>query len=147
MASLIDTTPLEVIHLADGRKVYVRDAADSKLQTIFDTWWKGMNVESKKLISWDGRKCSTAWRFYKQCGIVQDGSPSIICIVCSQVLKHPSRVGTSGMSKHLLSKEHMAKKNKLKEEEDDEYISLDADEQLLAILKKKGSHGTLVVSY
>lgn len=147
MSSSIDISVLEVLSASDDRTVYIRDSDNTTLQSTFDSWWVSMNTTTKKPVNWNGRKSSPAWRFYKQCGIISDGTPAIICIVCHQILAHPSQVGASGMSKHLTSRVHIAKKNQLTDEDINETgLSVATDEKVLDILKKKGSHGTLMVS-
>jgi len=76
----------------------------------------------------------------------ENGSPGIICIVCHQVLRHPSDHGTSSMGKHLLAKAHIAKLNELTESEVTELTSSTVDETALAILKRQGSPGITIVS-
>jgi len=80
------------------------------------------------------------------CGIDIIGSPGIICIVCHQVLRHPSEHGTSSMEKHLLTEAHIAKLNKLTESEVTELTSSKVDETALAIPKSQGSRGITIVS-
>jgi len=72
-----------------------------------------MNEGSKRPIAWNNSRHAPSWRFYLHCGIEETGSPGIICIVCHQVLRHPSEHGTSSMGKHLLAKAHIAKLNEL----------------------------------
>jgi hypothetical protein len=80
------------------------------------------------------------------CGIEETGSTGIICIVCHQVLHHPSEHGTSSMGKHLLAKAHIAKLNELTESEVTKLTSLSVDKTALAILKRQGSRGITIVS-
>jgi hypothetical protein len=105
-----------------------------------------MNVSSKRLIVWKNSRPTPGWRFYLDCGIEEPGSPGIICIVCHQVLRHPSEHGTSSMGKHLLATAHIAKLNKLTESEVTELTSSTVDETALAILKTQGSRGITIVS-
>jgi hypothetical protein len=69
----------------------------------------------------------------------ENSSPSIMCIVCHQVLRHPSEYGNSSMGKHLLAKAHIAKLNEFTEIDVTELTSLTVDETSLAILKRQGS--------
>jgi len=69
-----------------------------------------------------------------------------MCIVCHQVLCHPSEHGTSSMGKHLLGKAHITKLNELTESEVTELTSSTVDETALAILKRQGSRGITIVS-
>jgi hypothetical protein len=85
--------------------------SDLTLQIIFDAWWASMNVDSKQPIGWNISRHAPLWRFYLHCRIEEHGSPSIICIVCHQVLRHPSEHGTCSVGKHLLAKAHIAKLN------------------------------------
>jgi len=105
-----------------------------------------MNICSKRPIAWNNSGHAPSWRFYLHCGMVEDGSPSIICIVCHQVLRHPSEHGTSSMGKHLLAKAHIAKLNELTGSEVTELTSWTGDETALAILRRKGSRGISIVS-
>jgi len=70
----------------------------------------------------------------------------MICIVCHQVLCHPSEHGTSSKGKHLLAKAHIAKLNELTESEVTELTSSTVDGIALAILKRQGSRGITIVS-
>jgi len=72
-----------------------------------------MNVGSKRPIAWNNSRHALSWQFYVHCGIEETGSPGIICIVCHQVLRHPSEHGTSSMGKDLQAKAHIAKLNEL----------------------------------
>jgi hypothetical protein len=76
----------------------------------------------------------------------ENGSHGIICIVCHQVLRHPSEHGTSSMGKHLLAKAHIAKLIELTVSEVTELTSLTVDKTALAILKRQGSRGITIVS-
>jgi hypothetical protein len=78
-------------------------------QIIFDTWWALMNVGLKCPIAWKASGHAPSWRFYLHSRNKGTGSPGIICIVCHQVLRHPSEHGTSSMEKQLLAKAHIAK--------------------------------------
>jgi len=126
--------------------VFIHDLSDLTLQIIFDAWWASMNVGSKRPIEWKNSRHVPSWRFYLHCGIEETGSPGIICIVCHQVLCHPSEHGTSSMGKHLLAKAHIAKLNELTESEVTELTSSTVDETALAILKRQGSRGITIVS-
>jgi hypothetical protein len=88
---------------------FIRDLSNLTLQIVCDAWWASMNVGSKRSISWNNSRHAPLWRFYFHCGIEETGCPSIICIICHQVLCHPSEHGTSSMGKHLLAKAHIAK--------------------------------------
>jgi hypothetical protein len=129
-----------------NERVFVRDLSDLTLQILFDAWWASMNVGSMLSVVWNNSRHAPSWRFYLQCGIEETGCPGIICIVCHQVLRHPSEHGTSSMGKHLLGKEHIAKLNKLTILEVTELTSSTVDETALAILKSQGSRDIPIVS-
>jgi hypothetical protein len=129
-----------------NERVFIRDLSDITLQIIFDAWWASMNEGSKQPIAWNASRHAPSWRFYLHCGIEGTGSPGIICIVCHQVLRHPSEHGTSSMGKHLLAKAHIAKLNELTDSEVTELTSTMVDETALAILKRQGSRGITIVS-
>jgi len=105
-----------------------------------------MTEGSKWPIAWNNSRHALLWRFYLHCGIEETGSPGIICLVCHQVLPHPSEHGTSSMGKHLLAKAHIAKLNELTESEGTELTCSTVDETALAILKRQGSRGITIVS-
>jgi hypothetical protein len=137
---------VEVMISSKNERVFIRDLSDRTLQIFFDDWWASMNVGSKRLIAWKNSRHAPSWRFYLHCGIEKTGFPGIICIICHQVLRHPSEHGTSSMGKHLLAKGHFAKLNKLTESEVTELTSSTVDETALAILKRQGSRGITIVS-
>jgi hypothetical protein len=85
-------------------------------------------------------------RVHLHCWMEETGSPGIICIVCDQVLRHPSEHETSSMGKHLPWEAHIPKVNKLTESEVTELTSSTVDETALAILKRQGSRGITIVS-
>ena len=142
----LNTSLLEVMISSKNERVFIRDLSDLTLQIIFDAWWASMNVGSKRPIAWKNSRHAPSSRFNLQCGIEETGSPGIICIVCHQVLRHPSEHGTSSMGKHLLAKAHIAKLNELTESEVTELTSTTVDETALAILKRQGSRGITIVS-
>ena len=125
---------------------FIHYLGDLTLQIIFNAWWASMNVGSKRPIAWKNSRHAPSWRFYLHCGIEETGSPGIICIVCHQVLRHPSEHGTSSMGKHLLAKAHIAKLNELTESEVTDLTSTTVDETALATLKRQGSCGITIVS-
>jgi len=128
------------------KRVFICDLSDLTLQIIFDAWWASMNEGSQRLIAWKNSRHAPSWRFYLHCRIEETGSPGIICIVCHQVLRHPSEHGTSSMGKHLLAKAHIAKLNKLTESEVTELTTSTVDGTALAILRRQGSRGITIVS-
>ena len=142
----LNTSLLEVRICSNNERVFIRDLSDLTLQIIFDAWWASMNVGSKRPIAWNNSRHAPSWRFYLHCGIEETGSPGIICIVCHQVLRHPSEHGTSSMGKHLLAKAHIAKLNELTESKVTKLTSTTVDETALAILKRQGSRVITIVS-
>lgn len=142
----IDTSCLVEVRSARGDRVFVRDLTDETLQMAFDNWWKSMDVKTKHTIVWKTSRHAASWAYYKHCANAENGSPGIICIVCHQVLAHPSENGTSTMGKHLLTKVHTAKLSELTEQDRSLLTTATAGERALAVLKKKGSHGVMVVS-
>jgi len=105
-----------------------------------------MNEGSKRPIAWNNSRHAPSWRFNSHCGIEAAGSPGIICIICQQVLRHPSEHGTSSMGKHLIAKVHIVKLNESTETEVTELTRTTVDETALAILKRQGSRGITKVS-
>jgi len=142
----LNTSLLEVMISSKNERVFIRDLNDLTLQIIIDAWWASMNVGSKHSIAWKNSRHAPSWQFYLHCRIEETGSPGIICIICHQVLRHPSEHGTSSMGKHLLAKAHIAKLNELTESEVSELTSSTVDEAALAILKRQGSCGITIVS-
>jgi len=142
----LNTSLLEVLISSKNERVLIRDLCDLTLQIVFDAWWVSMKVGSKHPIAWNNFRHAPSWRFYSHCGIEETGSPGIICIVCHQVLWHPSEHGTSSMGKHLLAKAHIAKLSKLTVSEVTELTSSTVAETALAILTQQGSRGIPIVS-
>jgi hypothetical protein len=142
----LNTSLLEVMISSKNERVFIRDLCDLTLQIIFDAWWASMNEGSKRPIAWNASRHAPSWRFYLRCGIEETGNPGIICIVCHQVLRHPSEHGTSSMGKHLVAKAHIAKLNELTDSEVTELTSTTVDETALAILKRQGSRGITILS-
>jgi hypothetical protein len=99
---------LKVMISSENECVFIRNLGDLTLKIILDAWWASLNVGSKRPIAWNASRHAPSWRFYLHCGIKESGSPGIICIICHQVLRHPSEHGTSSMEKHLLAKAHIA---------------------------------------
>jgi len=131
----INTSLLEVMISSQKEPVFIRDLNGLTLQIICDAWWTSMNVDSKLSIAWNNSRHAPSWRFYLHFGMEEIGSPGIICIVCHQVLHHPSEYGTSSMGKPLLAKVHIAKQIELTVSEVSELTKSTVDETALAILK------------
>jgi len=66
----------------------------------------------------------------------ETGSLGIMCIVCHQVLRHPSEHGTSSMGKYMLAKGHITQLNELTASEVTKLTSLTVHETVLAILMR-----------
>jgi len=105
----LNTSLLEVMIWYKNEVVFIRDLSDLTLQIILDAWWESMNEGSIQPIAWKNSRHAPSWRLNSHYGIEETGSPGIICIVCHQVLRHPSEHGTSAMGKHLLAKAYIAK--------------------------------------
>jgi len=142
----LNTSFLEIMISSKIERVFNRDLSNLALQIIFDAWWASMNEVSKWPIAWNNSRHALWWWFYLNCGIEATGSPGTICIVCHQVLRHPSEHGPSSMGKHLLAKTHIAMFNKLTGTEGTELSSTTVDETALAIMKRQGSWGITIVS-
>jgi len=126
-----------------NERVFICDLSNLTLQIIFDAWWASMNVTLKLPIAWNNSRHVSSWQFYLHCGIEETGSSGIICIVCQQVLCHPSDRWTSSMGKYILAKAHFAKLNKLTESKVSAFL---VNETASSILKKQGSWGITIVS-
>jgi hypothetical protein len=142
----LNTSLIEDMIPFKNERVFIRNLSNLTLQIIFDAWWASMNVGLKRPIAWNDSTHAPSWQFYLHCGIEETSSLGIICIVCYQVLRHPSEHGTSPIGKHLLAKAHIAKLNKLTESEVAELSSSMVDETALAILKRQGSRRITIVS-
>jgi len=137
---------LDVMISSKNERVFIRDFSDHTLQIIFDAWWASMNVDSNWFIAWNNSRHVPSWQFYLHCRIEEIASSGIICIVCHQVLCHPSENGIILMGKHLLAKAEIAKLNELTESEVTQLTSSTVDETAFAILKRQGSRGITIVS-
>jgi len=124
----INTSLLEVMISSKNEWVIIRDLTNLTLQIIFDTSWASMNVGLKHPIARKHSRHAPSWHFNLHCGIEETGSPGIICIICHQVLRHPSEHRTSSMGKYMLTNAHIAKLNKLTESEVSEMTSTTIDE-------------------
>jgi len=105
-----------------------------------------MNVGSKHPIAWNDSRQPPLGQFYFHCGIEKTAIPGIICIVCHQVLHHPSEHGITSMDKHLLPKAYIAKLNELTESKVTVLTSVTVNHTALAILKRQGSGRITIVS-
>jgi len=145
-AQSLNISLLEVMISSKNECVCICDLSNFTLKMIFDAWWASMNEGSKRLIAGNNSRHALSWQFYLPCGMEETGGPGIICIVCHQVLHHPSEHGTSSMGKHLLAKAHIAKLNELTDSEVTELTSSTVDETALAVLKRQGSRVITIVS-
>jgi len=141
----INTSLLDIMICSRNEGVVIRDFTNLTLQIIFDAWWPAMNMGSNHTIAWKDFRHAPSWCCYLHCGIEETSSPGIICIICYQVLLHPSEHETSSMWKHLLAKAQIPKLNELTELEVSELTSTTDDETQLAILKRQGGHGIPIV--
>jgi len=105
-----------------------------------------MNEGSKWPISWNNSRHVPSCRFYLYCEIEETCSPGTICILCHQVIRHPSECGTSSMGKHFLANAHLARLNAVTYSEVIVLNSSTVIETALAILKRQGSWGITIVS-
>jgi hypothetical protein len=142
----LNTSLLEDMISSKYEHVFICELSNLTLQMIFDAQWASMIIRSKWPIAWNNSRHAPSWRFYLHCGMEENGSPGIICIVCHHVLRHPSEHGTSSMGKHLLAEAHIAKLNEETESEVTELTSSTVDEPTLAILKRQGSWVITIVS-
>jgi len=142
----INTSLLEVVISCKNECVFIHDLSDLTFQIICDALWASKNVRSKCPIAWSNSRHFCSWRFYLHCRIEETGSSRIICIICHQVLRPPSKHGTSSMGNHFLAKGHIGKLNESTELEVSELTSTTVDETALAILDRKGSCGITIVS-
>jgi hypothetical protein len=131
---------------SNNEHVFVRDLSDLSLQIIFNAWRASINLGLKWPIAWINSSHVPSWRLYLHCGIEESGCPGMICIICHQVLHHPSEHGTSSMGKHLLANAHIAMLNELTVSEVTELTSSTVDETALAILKRQRSRVITIVS-
>jgi len=104
-----------------------------------------MNIGSKQPIASNTSRHAPSWRFHLHCGVKVSNSPGVICIVCPQVLCHPSENGKCSMGKHLLAKAHITQLNELTESEVTELTCSTVDETALAILKSQESRGIRIL--
>jgi len=142
----LKTSLLKVKISSKNERGCICDLSDFTLQIIFDVWWAAMNIGSKPPIARNDSRHASSWQFHLPCRIEEPGCQGIICIVCHQVLRHPSGHGTSSMGKQLPAKAHIAKLNKLTEREVTELTSSTVFETAWAILKQQRRRGILIVS-
>jgi len=142
----LNTSLLQIMISSKHQRAFICDVGDLPVQIIFDTRWTSMNIGCKRHIAWNNSRYAPGWWFILHCEIEETGSPGIICIMCHQVLRHPSEHGTSSIRKRLQATAHIAKLNKLTELDVSELTSSTVDEPALAILKRQASQGITTVS-
>jgi hypothetical protein len=72
----------------------------------FIEWWLtttfATTEESAKRVNWAQKsRSSEVWKIFDQAATVKDGKPMVICKICSAVLNHSWKNGTSGMKSHI----------------------------------------------
>ena len=107
----LNASLLKVMISSKNEHVFIRDLRDLTLQIIPNAWWASMKEGLMRPIGWIHCRHAPSWRFYWNCRIEVTGSPSIICIVCHQVHRHPSDQESSSIRNHLLAKAHITKLN------------------------------------
>jgi len=142
----INTSLVEVMISSKNKPVFIRSLSDLTFQIMLDAGWTSKPVSSKRPIAWSDSRHTPSRCLYVQCRFEETGSTCIMCIVCHQVLHHPSQYGPSFMGKHLLAHVHIIKLNKLTESEVSELNSSTVDETALARLNRQGSCGIMIVS-
>jgi len=125
--------------------VFTSDSSELSIQIILDDRSASMNVGLQEPIAWNNSRHLPLWRFYSHCGIEEPGSPGNICIVCYQVLRHPSEHRTSSIGKDLLAKAQSSELNELTEAEVTEFTISMVDVTVLAIPKCQGNRGIRIV--
>jgi len=136
---------IEVKICSKNQRILIGDLNDLTLPIVFDTGWASMHVDLNGPMGWKNSKQAPSWRFYLHCWIVETGSPGIICIVCHDVLHHPSEHGTSSMREHLLTKAHIAKLNEITESDVSTLMSSTVNVTPLAILERQGRRGITIL--
>jgi hypothetical protein len=145
-SEFLNSSLLDIIIPSKKNHIFIRNLCDVTLKIIFNAWWRSMNVGSRCPISSNYSRHAPSWGLNLDHGIEETGIPGIICIVCYQVLDHPSEYGTSSMGKHLLGNAHIAKLNEFSEAEVTELPSPMDNTTALASLKKQGSQEITVLS-
>jgi hypothetical protein len=107
------TLLLEVMISSKNKRVFIGELSNLTWQIILDDWWASITVGSKRPIPWNHSTHAPLARCNLYFRIHQSSSLGIICIVCHQVLRHPSPHGPSSMGTYMLAKVPIAKLNKL----------------------------------
>jgi hypothetical protein len=146
-SSTLDLSCLEKKTAKSGTRdveVYIYPENSINGQLVFKEWLASCHPAQKA--SFSGKKHVQSWVFYQQCAALENGKPGILCLVCGVLLSHPTINGTASMNKHVKSKAHVAKVDAMTADDPASVVSLSADKHALAVLKKKGSNGVLIVS-
>jgi len=98
-----NTSLIQLTISSKNERVFIRDLSKLTWHIIFNAWWSSMDVGLKCPIGWNYSGHVSLWRFQMPRGIEETGHPAIICIICHQVLCHPSEYETSSMAKHCLA--------------------------------------------
>jgi len=146
VSKYLKTSLLEVMISSKNERVFIHNLSDLTFQIIFDGGRASINVGLKHPIAWNHSTHVPSWWFYLHCGIEKTGSPEIICIVCHEVLRHPSAHGTSTMGTHFLASAYISKLTELIESEVTRLTSSIVDTTALAIQKRQESRQITIVS-
>ena len=143
--SAVDAVKLLVPTTRNGTHVYIRSPVDRQLMDAFDIWhvscnWKPEKENNRKYgkLNWDSTKYSQSWEMFEQCAFVKDGYPQISCIVCLNLMQHPSINGNKTMNDHVEGAVHKKNIAKLK------LKHKAPDGNIVDLLAKQGIRGTKV---
>jgi hypothetical protein len=125
---------LEVLIYSENEPIFFCDVNNLTLQIIFDTRWTAMNMDSKLTIPLNNSRNAPSSQVYLGCRIEETSCPRIRCIICHQILYHPSENGTSSMGKHMLPKAHIAMLHESMESVVSELTKPTVDETAFTIL-------------
>jgi len=121
--------------------VIIHALNDLTARIIFHALRASRNACSKCPICWNDSRHAPLWWLYLHCRIEVTSSTGIIGIVSHQILRHPSKHGTSSMGKHMLAKAHIVKLNELTKSEVTKLTSSTVGERALSRLTRQGIHG------
>jgi len=142
----LNTWMLEIMISSKNEHVFVLGLSHLTFQIVIDAWRALMNLGLKQPIAWNNSRHASSWQFHIHCGNEDISSPGIICILCHQVLRHPSEHGTRRMGNHILAKAHNAQLKKLSALEVTVLNTSMIDETALGIPNSQGSWGIAKVS-
>jgi len=86
----LNTSLLEVMISSKYKHLFICELSNLTFYIIFDTNWASTNLDPKYSITWNNSRHAQLWRFYLDYRLKETGHPGIICIICHQVLPHPS---------------------------------------------------------